>query len=377
MAGKKPVLGLMSRLFARHGRKHDGPKRGGLTPGRLILFSLGIAVLVAIMLRAGAGSVARSLASLGFTGLLLIVLLHLPVVVAMAIAWRGVAGDLAGGSRLKFLWARLVRDAACEVLPFSQLGGFLLGLSALGLRASEAVRGAISVGVDLVIELAAKLPYLLAGLLVVVALAPGSKLLRPVLLVLALTAAAVCVPFLARRRMWRFLDAAVRAILHRWEAAGTLFDSSMRQAELEVMLEQSLGRRSRVLGGFLLHLACWFAGAAEVWVVFTLLGKPIGAFQALAIDSIMCGFRTFAFMIPAAAGVQEASYVLAGAAFGIPANTAVAASLARRARDLLLGGATLAIYAARHAHRAHGAIRGGTPRERSRTERGESTLSES
>ena len=373
MAGEQSIVGLMRRP------KHDGPKRGGLTPGRLILFSLGIAVLVAIMVRAGAGSVARSLVSLGFTGLLLIVLLHLPVVVAMASAWRGVAGNVAGGSRLKFLWARLVRDAACEVLPFSQLGGFLLGLSALGLRGSEAVRGAISVSVDLVIELAAKLPYLLAGLLVVLALAPGSNLLRPIVLVLALTAAAVCVPFLARRRLWRFLDSAVRAILNRFEAAGTRFDSSMRQAELAAMLEHSLGRRRRVLMGFVLHLACWFAGAAEVWVTFALLGKPVGALEALAIDSIMCGFRTFAFMIPAAAGVQEASYVLAGAAFGVPANAAVAASLARRARDLLLGGATLAIYAAIHARRAHGAIRRGAPSQhpRAQSDPGEGTLSES
>ena len=387
MAGKQPLMGLMRRLPTRQGRQQDDPKheaskpdrarRGGLTPVRVILFSLGLAVLVVIMIRAGAGSVARSLVSLGFTGLLLIVLLHLPVVVAMANAWQGVAGNLAGGSRLRFLWARLVRDAACEVLPFSQLGGFLLGLSALGLRGSEAVRGAISVGVDLVIELAAKLPYLLSGLIVVLALAPGSNLLRPVLLVLVLTAAAVCAPFLCRRRVWRFLESAVRAILRRWEAAGALFDSHIRQPELKAMLEQSLGRRTRVLTGFLLHLICWFAGAVEVWVTFALLGTPIGILPALAIDSIMCGFRTFAFMIPAAAGVQEASYVLAGAAFGIPANAAVAASLARRARDLLLGGGTLAIYAAIHAHRAHGAIRRGVPSEGSQSDRGQGTLSES
>lgn len=376
MAGKQPLLGLTRRLSRRADTSadpsHARPRRGGFKPVRLILFSIGIAGLVAIMIRAGAGSVARSLVSLGITGLLIIVLLHLPVVVAMASAWRGVAGDLAGGSRLKFLWARLVRDGACEVLPFSQLGGFVLGLTALDLRGAQAVRGAISVGVDLVIELAAKLPYLICGLLVVLVLAPGSHLLRPILLVLALTAAAVCVPFLARRRVWGFLESTVRAILRRWEAAGALFDSSMRRAELEAMLEHSLGRRSRVLGGFVLHLACWFAGAAEVWVVFALLGKPIGAPEALAIDSIMCGIRTFAFMIPAAAGVQEASYVLAGAAFGVPADAAVAASLARRARDLVLGGTTLALYAATHAHRAHRAHR-----QRTRRERGESTLSES
>ena len=49
--------------------------------------------------------------------------------------------------------------------------------------------------------------------------------------------------------------------------------------------------------------------------------------------------------MPAAAGVQEASYLLAAAVFGITPAAAIAASLARRARDLVLGVATLAIAA--------------------------------
>jgi hypothetical protein len=59
----------------------------------------------------------------------------------------------------------------------------------------------------------------------------------------------------------------------------------------------------------------------------------------------VAGLRTFVFMVPAAAGVQEASYVLACAVFGIAPAAAVAASFARRARDLTLGTATLGIAA--------------------------------
>ena len=67
------------------------------------------------------------------------------------------------------------------------------------------------------------------------------------------------------------------------------------------------------------------------------------AARALVIDGVVSGLRTFVFMVPAAAGVQEASYVLACAAVGITPAAAVAASLARRARDLTLGAATLGI----------------------------------
>ena len=328
-----------------------GLKRGASKPSgvaradSIVGFVVGITVLAAIIARVGAGPVARSLASLGLMGLLALVLIHLPVVAAMSAAWRAVAVDVAGGSRLRFMWARLVRDGAAETLPFSQLGGFVLGLHALNLRGTEAVRGAISMGVDLVIELTAKLPYLIAGVLVLLTLAPSSHVLRPILLVLALTAIAVSIPVFARRRIWRLLESAARAILSRW-ASGAFIDPAIRRAEIEAMLEDSLGRRTRVLAGFIVHLICWVVGAAELWVLFALLGQRIGALQALAIDSIVAGFRSFAFMIPAAAGVQEASFVFAGAPFGVPATTAVAASLARRARDLVLGVTTLTIYAA-------------------------------
>jgi hypothetical protein len=50
-------------------------------------------------------------------------------------------------------------------------------------------------------------------------------------------------------------------------------------------------------------------------------------------------------MIPAAAGMQEVSYMLAAAVFGIPPAAAIAASFARRARDLALGVGTLGIAA--------------------------------
>jgi len=67
--------------------------------------------------------------------------------------------------------------------------------------------------------------------------------------------------------------------------------------------------------------------------------------QALAIDGTVVALRTFGWLVPAAAGVQEASYMLAAAVFGVSPAAALAASLARRARDLVLGVGTLGIAA--------------------------------
>ena len=303
---------------------------------------LGAAVLAATLIYAGAGAVVRTLAGLRLTGLLIIVLVHVPIVAFMGIAWRQAAGSVPGALPRRFMWARLVRDAAAETLPFSQLGGFVLGVRALRLGGPAALRGVLSMSVDLVVELGAKLPYVLAGGLALLALAPGSGLMRPLGLGLALTVAAVAVPVLARRRLGDAFQRLIRRVSQRWPVLASL-ERMHAQGDSNSVLDDILSHRARLGSGFALHLLCWFLGAAELWLVFDLLGTPVSAARALVIDSVVAGLRTFVFMVPAAAGVQEASYVLVCAVFGIAPAAAVAASLARRARDLTLGAATLAI----------------------------------
>jgi putative membrane protein len=306
--------------------------------------ALGAAVLAATLAYAGAAAVLRTLERLRLEGLLVIVLAHLPIAALMGIAWRLATGTVPTASTRRFVWARLVRDAAAETLPFSQVGGFVLGVRALRLSGPAALRGVLSMSVDLVLELGAKLPYVLAGVLALLVTAPGSGLMRPLALGLAVSTAAVAVPVLARRRLGEVFQRAVRRICQRWPVLASL-RRMHAQGDINTVLDDILARRGRLGRAFALHLLCWFLGAAEVWLVFALLGAPVTAVRALVIDSAVAGLRTFVFMVPAAAGVQEASYVLACAVFGISPATAVAASLARRARDLTLGAATLGVAA--------------------------------
>jgi putative membrane protein len=303
---------------------------------------VGAAVLAATLIYAGAGAVVRTLEGLHVTGLLLIVLAHLPVIALMGLAWYLATGLSHTAPPRRFMWARLVRDAAAETLPFSQLGGFVFGVRALRLSGPTALRAVLSMSVDLIIELGAKLPYVLAGGLALLALAPQSHLVRPLALGLAVTVAAVIAPILARRRLGNALERLLRKVSQRLPVLASLRQLNL-SGDINAVLDDILRQRGRLASGLALHVSCWFLGALEVWLVFELLGKPVSVAQALAIDSIVAGLRTFVFMVPVAAGVQEASYVLACTVFGMPPATAVAASLARRARDLALGAATLAI----------------------------------
>ena len=313
--------------------------------GTAIALILGVAAVVGAVLYAGAGAVAQAVATLRISGLAALVLLHLPIVVLMGLAWWLASGDTPPASQSRFVWARFVRDAAGELLPSLQLGGVVIGLRALG-RGRTITIGAVSASIDGVIELAAKLPYVLAALLALLALAPQPRLARLLSLAVATTGVLVGILLLARRSLSAWLQALARAISARWPGVLSL-DGGPGDRDLQASFDHILSQRGRLRWAFALHLCCWCLGAAEVWVAFRLLGVDLTVAQALAIDGTVVGLRTFGLIVPAAAGVQEASYMLAAAVFGISPAAAIAASFARRARDLVLGVGILGITAAR------------------------------
>jgi hypothetical protein len=55
------------------------------------------------------------------------------------------------------------------------------------------------------------------------------------------------------------------------------------------------------------------------------------------IESLLYAARSLAFVVPNAVGVQEGAYLLLGASFGLTPEMALALSLLKRARDLVLG----------------------------------------
>jgi putative membrane protein len=308
--------------------------------GTAIALTIGLVAAAAFVVYAGAGAVARSLQSLRLTGLLVLVLIHLPIVVLMGFAWWLVSGEEPPAPSSRFVWARFVRDAAAELLPVLQFGGVVFGLRALG-RGRVLAVGAVSASIDGIIELTARLPYTFAALVTLLALAPQLRLTRLLCLAMGASSAVVAVLLLSRRSFGAALDAMVRAVSARWPTL--LGDHG--GFDVRACFDQMLSHRERLWSGFALHLCCWFLGAAEIWVVFRLLGVELSAAQALAIDGTVVSLRAFGFLIPGAAGVQEASYLLAAAVFGISPAEAIAASFARRARDLLLGIGTVGIAA--------------------------------
>ena len=321
-----------------------------MSRAKLLAAVLGAVGLVAAVAYAGVGAVAQAAERVGLAGLVIVALIHLPVIALTGSAWSFIGNRQSGASPWKFIWARYVREATAEVLPFSQLGGIVAGVRALSLAGLSGLPAMSSMLVDVIVEQLAKLPYVLAGaiLLLIGHHAASLRLATSAVLPAGVLALAVIV---YRQRLLSMLEGAARLISRRWPAVriGPDIGPDIGQA-----LRQVSAPDRRTTAAFATHTLAWMLGALETWIIFHLMGVAVTVTGALIIDSLFCGLRTFGFAVPAALGVQEAGYVLVCALLGIPAAPAVACSLIRRAREWVTGIPGLGVWQLIESRRAFG-----------------------
>ncbi len=245
-----------------------------------------------------------------------------------------------------FIAARVVRDSAGELLPFTHVGGFAAGARAATLMGLPTNAALASTVVDVTSELIAQLGFTALGLAMLAARLGGTSAKSPILLagVAGLTfSAAGAIGFIAFQKrggpllvtfLSRLAPAAVGRIEDLAGAVNALYEPPLRLA-------------AAVAG----HFAAWIASAAGAWLALKVAGSPIGLADVLAIDALVYAVRSAAFVAPMAAGVQEATYALIGPLFGLPAEMALALSLVKRGRDLAIGLPALIIWQAAEARR--------------------------
>jgi putative membrane protein len=102
-------------------------------------------------------------------------------------------------------------------------------------------------------------------------------------------------------------------------------------------VQDAYGRRGRAAASFLLSLAGWVIGTVEVYVTLQLLQFPVGWGDALLLESLGQAIRAAGFAIPGSLGIQEGGFLLLAPLVGMRPETALALSLAKRAREVILG----------------------------------------
>ena len=258
------------------------------------------------------------------------VCLHLGQLFLAGTAWRAL---FVGGApaRLIFYRLRIIREAIDSLLPVAQVGGEIVGARLLAGHGVPTARAAASVVVDVTVELLTQLVFLLAGLagMLLLVRAPGLSVWARV----APAVGALAVAFVLAQRfgILRAVEHLSRGVAVRWPGLAVPLDG------LNAAARAFYRRPGPMLRNACLHLLAWALGSLEAWGVLHALGVAASPLQAFCIESLGMAARSAGFAIPAALGAQEGGFVLAAAALGFAAGPALALSLVKRLREVLVG----------------------------------------
>jgi putative membrane protein len=287
----------------------------------------------------GAARVLAGVLSVGWGGFAIVLGWQLLLFAILGLAWDAIVPQRQARSLWLFVWGRMVRDAASNCLPFSQLGGFVFGARAVTLHGISWSLATASTVVDLTAEFLAELAFTAIGLGILIARAPDSRLAVPLEVGLGLAVLAA-VAFVWLQQGAAPLFAAMGRVI-----AGQRFGDAQEKVEvLQVELSLIYGQTLRLAVCFAVHLIGWVCTGIAGWITYHLLGVPIGFDDALAIEALLAAASAVAFLVPVNAGVQEAGYAGLGAIFGVAPELSLAVSLVRRARDLALGVPILLVW---------------------------------
>ena len=328
---------LESRPRRRHGRvvtETTSPPPASASRARItavLAGVLGLSAAIAVIGYFNFGAVLAAIRPIGLYGFLLVIIAQVALFAPLGWAWQLCATPRAGRSVI-FMWGRLMREAASDVLPFSQLGGLVIaGRVAVlgGVSAGEAFASSV---IDITMEIGAQLIYTLAGVAVLAARLGSGHRNGPLMWSLAsglLVGAAIVAGMIATQKK----GVALFEQVLRKVAPG----AAEHAQDAHEAFQAAYGQRGRLVLSILLHLIGWFGGAFGAWLILRFIHHPLPYLSVVAIESVLFAIRNAAFIVPSGLGVQEGAYALLGPLFGLPVEVALALSLLKRARDITIG----------------------------------------
>jgi putative membrane protein len=298
----------------------------------LIIWFVGMSALIGLTVWSGADLVGGAIVSAGWATALVVVARIVAVAGAGAGWWLLFPRELRPSVSACVL-LRFVREATNALLPLAQIGGDFIGARCLTLHGVRGMVAAASVIVDVLMQAATQLVFAIVGLVLLVVMAGNELVAWPIAIGVALAIPALAGFFMIQgergQRLAKKLLSLVAGDRH-WQAFGAIDD-------LFVRLGAFHGYRRGLLRSFFWHLASWFVGATEVWIVLHFMGYPVTFEQAVIVESLLHAVRGAAFAVPGALGAQEGGLIVLCAMFGVPPEAAIALSLVKRIPDLVIG----------------------------------------
>jgi putative membrane protein len=289
---------------------------------------VGVALLVLLAIRVDLAAMVHVLTLAGWPLLWLLpfrVFYFLPYALGWGILLRGVEGGSRAGLGYLF-WVVTVREAVDRLLPVASVGGGVIGVRLLRWRGLPVAQVGASIIVEILLTLFAVYLFFVMG--VVLLFQGGESPLEHSHLLLALV---VTLP-VPLGTAW-LLRYGSRFLI------GLVGENSLSEGvtSLDRAIRATLSRHRALLVTGFLQFGGLLSGSFEIWFVLRLFRHPVDWRAAIVVESLTQAARHLAFVIPAGLGVQEAALVVFGRTFGIDAELALAVSMAKRVREILLG----------------------------------------
>ena len=308
-----------------------------MTRAAIWLLSAGVLLFAGVLISHGLTAVFATLAVAGW-GLPLVALLHLVPLALDAASIRMMfdTGQVRASLRDAIL-ARWVGESANSFLPAGPIGGPVVMVRYLAQRGMSMRDAAAGVTVSTTLQTLAQIAFATIGVALLGAHTGLSTehSVRTALLIAGSVLVVCLVGFYLMQR--RGLFGGVMRAIARFAGKRDWSQVMSRADAIDSAIQDAYGRTGRVAASFFLSLVGWLIGSAEVYVILQLLRFPVGRTDALMLESLGQAIRAAGFAIPGSLGVQEGGYLLLAPLVGLRPETALALSLAKRSREVLLG----------------------------------------
>ncbi|MEJ0008204.1 MAG: lysylphosphatidylglycerol synthase domain-containing protein [Steroidobacteraceae bacterium] len=322
------------------------------------LLTLGLLLFLALLVSQGVPAILSTLAAAGW-GLLVVAAFHLIPLSSDALAIRVLyrRGQTQHGL-IDAVLTRWVGESANSLMPAGQLGGPVFMARYLAQRGMPMPQSAAVITVSTTLQTVGQILFALLGVVLLGARAGGvsEQTLRTMALLASGFSGTADHRLLLPAAAWLLQQAAASGHTPRRFAA---LAGLMTQAQaIDAAVQETYSRNGPVALSFVASLGGWLSGAGEVYLILFYMGHPVNWVTAVLLESLGQAVRGAAFAVPGALGVQETGYVLLAPLAGLTPDVALALSLAKRVRELLLGlpGLLYLRIAGRSRGAAHGAV---------------------
>lgn len=301
------------------------------------LLSAGALLFIGVLASQGLLAVLSTLTVAGW-GLVLVALFHLVPLALDAAAMRVLFGPYASVSPLRdAVLTRWAGESANSFLPAGQIGGPVLMVRHLAHRGMPMADAAAAITVTTTLQTVAQILFALSGVALLGAQAGhfSEHALRVSSLIASGFLAVQIGGFYVLQRRG-FFSKLIR-VASRFAGKRDWSHWVSRAAAIDLAVQGIYGRGGGVAASFFVSLVGWVVGIGEVYLVMLFLGHPVSWLEAWLLESLGQAIRGAAFAVPGALGVQEGGYLLLAPLAGLPPEAALALSLAKRAREILLG----------------------------------------